>query len=811
MLKPYTKMNLLKSITALLLLSPLAIFAQADHAETRSYYEDEGLAPRERSVDFQELMLTVSFEPEQKLVIGEVKHSFKVLRKELDSLRLDGIRMNYEIVELDGKTAKYKEDAKGITIFFNESPEWNSTHVLRIKYEATPARGLYFIGWDDSTGVSRKQIWTQGQGVDNRHWIPMYDEKNDKVISELIITFEEDYQVLSNGSLLKSKKAGNGKVQWHYKISRPHAPYLIMVGIGKYAIAEKKSASGVPMQFYYYPDQTEQNEPTYRYSVEMFDFFEKEIGVPYPWNNYSQIPVQNFMFGAMENTTSTIFGDFYLVDERGYLDKNYVRVNAHELAHQWFGDMVTARSSAHHWLQESFATHYDMIYQREAFGQGHFDWVRKGYNESSLEASKSDFKPIAHSSAGTTRHYPKGAFVLEMLKYVIGREQYNAGVQYYLNKHGYKNVDSKDLLVAFHERLGYSLDWFWEEWVYKGGEPHYEVSFEADGKKATFFVNQIQEVTDLRGYFKMPIDFLIAYKDGSKERKTVWIEEKSHLIEMPLKGEVDYYLFDPNYQVMKEVTFNKPLEVLKSQAAKAEHMLDRYEAMEVLLDMDFDGKDDFLMQRFDAENFHAIKSIILSHLIPQLNEMSLALAEKAAMDKDVEVREVLLESTYRIPESLEDDYRKLLNDQSYNNVEMALDLLCFYYPDNRAEYLEITKGEVGSRSHNIRAKWLKWSYLETANKDHLNELIRMTSNQYEFLTRLNAARSLKSMNYLDEGSLASMIEATFSFNSRLARPMGEILDYYFDQMEYKYMMIDYVSSKNWDDREFRKVKKFLIP
>ncbi len=804
-------MRSIRSIVLALFIIPTTLLAQSDQVKTRSYYEDDQLVPRERSVDFTTLNLKVSLEPVEKLVKGEVTHRFKVLRKYLDSIRLDGINMNYKEVKLDGKTAKYTKDTKGINIYFENSPKWDSEHTLTIKYEANPSRGLYFIGWDDTTGTSRKQIWTQGQGIDNRHWIPMYDEKNDKVISEVIVDFDEKFKVLSNGELLKKKALKGGMKQWHYKISKPHPTYLIMLGIGDYAIDTRKSASGVSMDLYYYPDQPEQLEPTYKYSVEMFDFFEKEIGVPYPWKRYSQIPVQNFMYGAMENTTATIFGDFYLVDERSYLDRNYVRVNAHELAHQWFGDMVTARSSAHHWLQESFATHYDLTYQGEAFGKDHFDWARKSANESALRASENDIRPIAHSAAGTSRHYPKGAFVLQMLKYVVGREQFNAGIKYYLEKHAYGNVDSEDLLVAFHERLGYSLDWFWEEWVYKGGEPHYDVSFESSGSKAYFNVKQVHETNDLIGLFKMPIDFLISYKDGSKDRKTIWIEDQSHLVTFDLKGEIDYYLFDPNYHVMKEVSFEKPLEVLKAQAEKAEHMLDRYEAIEQLINMDFEGKDEFLLKRFKEEEFHAIKDEIVNYMVPMLNESSLELVKLAAADEDAAVRNAMLKATYRIPADLEPTYKALLEDRSYNNIELALDLLCFYFPNNRTEYLKLTASERGGRSNNIRAKWLKWSFIEESKEEYIDELKKMSSNRFEFLSRINAAESLKELNYLDEEFLSYLLEATFSFNGRLARPIAGILDYYFEQEEHKRMMISYVSSQNWSDKEFRKVKRFLLP
>ncbi len=176
----------------------------------------------------------------------------------------------------------------------------------------------------------RKQIWTQGQGIDNRYWIPMYDDQNDKYITETVITFDKDYQVLSNGVLQKQVKNKNNTTTWHYAMSKPHAGYLLMLRHSS-AIKKTKSARGVPMNLYYYPEFADRAEPT----LPLFGAYGRFPGarnrIPYPWESYSQIMVQDFLYGAMENTTATIFGDFFNVDERAYLDRNYVGVNCHEL------------------------------------------------------------------------------------------------------------------------------------------------------------------------------------------------------------------------------------------------------------------------------------------------------------------------------------------------------------------------------------------------------------------------------------------------------------------------------------------------
>src|ERR1035437_4931667 len=307
--------------------------------KTRSYLIDSKLAPREHNVDFTHLRLEVSFEPGKGIIKGKVTERFRPLQLKTDSIVLDAIDMSIQEVLLNGKAVRYTNDKTLLSIFPSGPLSWESPDSITITYEATPSKGLYFIGWNNINNLSRKQIWSQGQGTDNRYWIPMYDEMNDKLISEVIVRFDKEYKVLSNGKWLGTKDNKDGTLSWHYAMSHPHAHYLIMLAIGKYDIKETHSKSGVPMHLYYYPEWKDRVESTYRYSEQMLDFYEKEIGVPYGWESYSQIPVQDYMFGAMENTSATVYGDFSCVDPRSFIDRPYYSTNAHELAHQWFGEI----------------------------------------------------------------------------------------------------------------------------------------------------------------------------------------------------------------------------------------------------------------------------------------------------------------------------------------------------------------------------------------------------------------------------------------------------------------------------------------
>jgi aminopeptidase N len=820
----------------------LTVSALSAQQKTRSYLVDPQLAPLEHNVDFKHLRLELAFEPEKGLVKGAATLIFTPLQEKVDSIRLDAPQLDIKDVQLNGKTVSFKTDERNLIIYPHSSLSWNATDSIHIIYEAHPRRGLYFIGWNDPNNLSRKQIWSQGQGVDNRCWIPMYDEMNDKMTTELIITFNKDYQVLSNGTRLAVKDNKDNTRTWHYRMQHPHSPYLIMLAIGKYEIKETHSKSGVPMHLYYYPEWKDRVETTYKYSEQMVDFFEKETGVKYGWESYSQIPVQEYMFGAMENTTATVYGDFSFVDSRSYLDRSYVGTNAHELAHQWFGDLITARSDAHHWLQESFATYYDQLFELDVFGADSFDWSRRDANNKSLEESLKNNFPIASSEGGNVRHYPKGAFVLNMLKYVCGgRASYNKAITHYLETHKYGNVDSHDLLIAFEETLGYSLDWFWDEWVLKGGEPDYRVSFREVEGAGEFTVNQAQELTEITGLpicpgdapsnavksvpfiserpateyrpaglYRMPIVFEIVYEDGSKESRKVWVEKQTEIVKMPVATgkKIAYVLFDPNNEILKSVKFVKPFEMLKMQALKAEHMLDRYDAVTAMRSIPLEKKRSTLLQVFDQETFHAIKSEIITQLAADQDPGSIALFHKALHDKQALVRKAVLQQVRPLGDLLK-DAEGMLRDSSYDNVVLALDVMAQNNPAGVQSYLDMTKGVTGTVGRNVEIKWLEIVWNLKKDTAIANKLIAYCSNSYEFRTRGNAVQAIKRMDYYSPVLINYLVDAVQSPNGRLAGPCGETLKHFYEMDAHKKQISDAIWSQKWEPWQAQAIRKYV--
>lgn len=800
-------------------LAILITFFFTAEAQSSCPLPDSGAGVKPRNADFLHLKLSIRLFPEKGLIKGSVEHTFVPLQPEIDSLFLHAPSITIHRVLCNGRPVIFETNDQGVIVRFNAALKGTDSYQLLIDYEATPRKGIYFIGWnqnEESVGKTlqsvRKQIWTQGQGIDNRHWIPMYDEMNDKLTSEIIVSFDKTYSVLSNGTLIAAKSNQDGTRTWHYRMTHPHAPYLIMLAIGQYAIQTTKTRRGVEVNNWYYPEFPETVEPTFRYTTQMIDWMEQELGMAYPWDRYSQVPVQDFLYGAMENTTATVFGDFYLVDQRAYLDRNYVSTNAHELAHQWFGNYVTAWSAEDIWLQESFATHYQKHFERSVFGEDHFQWNRRNELNMVLAAAKDNSYPIRHTQAGTARVYSKGSLVLDMLRYVLGDKSFQKAITHYLKKHAYGHVNTDDLKMAFHESLGVNLDWFFNQWIYRGGEPHYKVKY-ADvvksGRRYTeFYVEQIHELTSCVGMFKMPIIFRVHYKDGTWEEKKEWIEKQSHRVSVPNgdNKEIDFVLFDPNSQVVKTVTFRKSLQELMAQAAKAPYMIDRYDALVALRSEPYTQKKEFLIAQFKKESFHGCRAEIVEQLLEYPDSLDEKTVRLFITDIHPRVRQSAVENIEKIPPFLLPVYELTLHDSSYYVVNKALSLLGKQNPEELPRYLQITKPIVGVGSA-VRITWLELA--TQLDKKHLQELIARSSSAYEFRTRIHALEALKRLNYLDQTVAMHLLEAITHFNHRLSGSARKVADYFQEQTHYNSILTNAYLTGNWTTWQTERLKNFF--
>jgi aminopeptidase N len=414
-------------------------------------------AQQTQFVDFKSVLGKITVNPIEKTVSGDVDYDFDVL-KSIDTIKIDAQNMEFSDLKLNGKSIKFHNTQKQLQIIF---PFKKGKNNLTFQYSAKPKQTMYFIGSEVNDNI---QIWTQGQGKYTSHWFPSFDDVNEKVVFNLNIVCNKEYQVISNG-ILKFKSALNGLSVWRYQMQKPMSSYLLMLAIGKFEKNIQKSKSGIPLEMYLEPKDVAKFEPTYRDSKRMFDFLEKEIGVKYPWGIYKQGPVREFLYAGMENTSATLFNTRHVVDSIGFEDRSYTNVNAHELAHQWFGNLVTAESGKHHWLQEGFATYYALLAEKEIYGDDYF--YSKLY-ESAQQlkfASRTDTIPVLNPKASSLTFYQKGAWALFVLHEAIGDKAFKKAVKCYLKKHSFQTVNTEDFFAEIKKVSDYNLDNFSEVWL----------------------------------------------------------------------------------------------------------------------------------------------------------------------------------------------------------------------------------------------------------------------------------------------------------------------------------------------------------
>ncbi|WP_047545693.1 M1 family metallopeptidase [Psychroserpens sp. Hel_I_66] len=417
-------------------------------------------------VDFKKIEANLNVSTYSKQVDGMYFVEFEIL-KDVDSIYLDAknIKLKSEVWEDSGIKPEFNNNplertiaskvSDGKIVFFDKFKAGKKFR-FGFRYESIPKKAMYFV--DD-------QIWTQGQGKYTSNWLPSIDDVNDKIEFDLSITYENGYEVLANGKLI-NRDIGEEFTKWHYDMQNPMSSYLVALAIGKYNKKTETSKSGIPLEYYYYPEDSLKVEPTYRYIKQMFDFLEEEIGFAYPWLNYKQVPVKDFLYSGMENTSLTIFSDGFVVDSIGYNDKNYITVNAHELAHQWFGDLVTATSGAHHWLQEGFATYYALLAERDIFGEDHYYWqLFENAQELIAQEEAGQSTSLLDPKSSSTTFYKKGAWALHVLREQVGDSAFKDAVKVYLNTHQFGNVKTSDFISEVEKTSQQDLSEFVDVWL----------------------------------------------------------------------------------------------------------------------------------------------------------------------------------------------------------------------------------------------------------------------------------------------------------------------------------------------------------
>ncbi|TXE07873.1 M1 family metallopeptidase [Gelidibacter salicanalis] len=480
----------------------------------------QAFAQQTEVVDFQSLKADLEF-LNLGALSGDVSVKFAVL-KDSDSVYLDAVGMTFNRLKIKNLDAAAYQDLKYKVypdkVVFYRNFKQQGEYEVQFSYTAKPTQALYWIG---------DQVWTQGQGKYTSHWLPSSDDVNDKIEFDLSIIHDEGYTVLANGLLVKKEILPEGRLKWSYDMEAPMSSYLVALVIGEYEVKSEISNRGIPLEYYYYQDDSAKVDATYRYSKQMFDFLESEIGVDFPWKTYRQAPVKDFLYSGMENTTLTIFSDALVVDDIAFNDRNYVNVNAHELAHQWFGNLVTAKSSTHHWLQEGFATYYALLAEREVFGEDYYYWRLHEYAQQLLaQENAGNNTSLLDPKSSSLTFYQKGAWTLHVLREQVGDEAFRTAVRNYLEEHSFQNVETSDFISEVEKASGQELSDFVKTWLEDVALPQDAM---VKSLKASAFIREYMEVSCER-HPDLCNDYLVS--DISDQAKIKILSHESYVVKL---------------------------------------------------------------------------------------------------------------------------------------------------------------------------------------------------------------------------------------------------------------------------------------
>lgn len=559
-------------------------------------------ASNTRYFDLLHTDLEVSFDWAKQYLHGKATLTLTPYFYEQQELLLDAKGMDVLAVELitegKAKELKYDYDDFQIAIALDKMYSRADTFEVAIQYVAKPNeieikgskaitedKGLYFINPSSNETDKPQQIWTQGETEASSVWFPTIDSPNERCTQEISITVQDRFNTLSNGLLTSSIKNENGTRTDTWRLDQPHAPYLFMMAIGEYAVIDDKWGD-MSLRYHVEPEFKDDAKAIFGNTPEMMTLFSELLDYPFPWPNYDQIVVRDYVSGAMENTTSSIFMEALQVNRRELIDFNWDDIIAHELFHQWFGDLVTCESWSNLTLNEGFASYSEYLWNEHKYGRDLADYNLMVDQEQYIgEANYSPKNLIRYyyedkEDMFDSHSYNKGASVLHMLRNYLGEEAFFAGLNKYLKDNAYRSVEVADLRLAFEAVCGEDLNWFFDQWFLAAGHPVINVSHEMVKDTLRVTVEQLQYNEDIP-IFRLPV-FIDVWEGGQPKSYPIVIEEAIEVYDFIVGDTPDLVVFDSERQLLAEVEHVLSEEELVFQMKNDVSLYGRMQAMDSL-------------------------------------------------------------------------------------------------------------------------------------------------------------------------------------------------------------------------------------
>jgi aminopeptidase N len=618
------------------------------YAQSVDVYQRPVQKERSRDYDVKHYRIALTFDLDNKSFQGENRITFSPLKDGFETCVLDAEELQAtEVFDGNGSPLDFQLTDQHITVTLARSYDYGEELSITIKYFASdPKQGLYF---DDETPDHPQMVSVASWPDRAHHWFPCYDYPHDKATHDTIITVSSTLKALSNGKLVRVEDNTQDNTKtFFWQQDLPHSTYLYTLAIGPYAVIED-SLGTLPVNSWVYEKDIENGRWIFEKTPYMIDFFNKIFDYEYPWAKYAQF-ITSRVGGGMENTSATGLGESVIHDRRAEQDFSWERIIAHEIAHQWWGNLITLRTWSETWMNESFGTYSDYLYTRFDKGEdeGAVDLLNKK-NQYLREANTRYIRPIVFTRYDRPQDnfdshtYPKGAAVLHMMRFVLGDTPFFKTLSHFLHKHEFQAVDTHDFLVTVKEKTGQNMDWFFDQFIYKPGHPVFDVSYiwEKNSRTISLKIVQAQETAKGIPIYTIPVVIGIVTPQQKTSEK-IWITKREEVFEFSASEKPLLVRFDEGNFLLKEWSFKKDVEELLYQLEQDDVIGRMWAASELLEHRDNPLVSWGLTDRAHNDSFWAVRLAAVESLGEMKQEKMIPLFKAKGRDENSKVRTAAL-------------------------------------------------------------------------------------------------------------------------------------------------------------------------
>ena len=569
----------------------------------------------DRPGQVEHIFLDLSLDIPKQSYQGSCSIRLLPIRNGIDRLTLDAVNLNIESVQVDEVAQNFDYQGEQLSIQLSEVTQIGKRLLIAIAYSvAKPQRGIYFIQPDKHYPNKPTQVWTQGEDEDSRFWFPCFDYPGQLSTSEIRVRVPNPLVAISNGELIDTTADGDYKI-YHWSQQQVHPTYLMTLAVGDFAEI-RDEWKGKPVTYYVEKGREEDAKRSMGKTPRMIEFLSQKYGYPYAFPKYAQVCVDDFIFGGMENTSTTLLTDRCLLDERAALDnRNTESLVVHELAHQWFGDLVVIKHWSHAWIKEGMASYSEVIWTEQEYSLEEAAYYRllEARRYISEDSSRYRRPMVTHVYREAIelydRHiYEKGSCVYHMIRFQLGDELFWQAIQTFVEDNAHKTVETVDLLRAIEKATGRNLLFLFDQYVYRGGHPDFKVAYSWDGDAnlAKITVTQTQAAEGKNGSkdlfdLKIPIGFGYPQQEEARSEElgvknnsqlqthnsqlktfVVRVNEREQSFYFPLENKPRFISFDVGNNYLKTVALEYPIPELKAQLESDPNPISRIYAAEAL-------------------------------------------------------------------------------------------------------------------------------------------------------------------------------------------------------------------------------------